>query len=135
MKYNHKANIYKASNVIFNPETEVATSYDWWQFVKRINGQLVFNNYYYRSTTCKHQSKVRRLLGELGIQIDQYIEAPEGLQDIPSAIDHLKRQASALQAAIDKPRSQRRKNEERRRDIWKIHEKLVFLHEAMKKAA
>jgi hypothetical protein len=80
MKYMKRANIYKASNVTFNAETHEAVSYNWWTFVKRINGALVFNNYGYSNSTRKHQSKVRTLLSELGLTIDIEISAHGGLQ-------------------------------------------------------
>lgn len=70
MKLMKKTGTYKASNVEFNPDTMIATSYDWWQFVRMINGKIVFNNYSYSNTTCRHQSKVRGLLRELNINID-----------------------------------------------------------------
>lgn len=81
MKLFKRDNIYKASNVTFNPESHTAYSYNWWAFVKRINGFLVFNNVYYSNTTCKHQSKVRALLRDLGLEIDLTVQAGCGLQN------------------------------------------------------
>jgi hypothetical protein len=81
MKYLKRANLYKASNVSFNPETCEARSYEWWAFTKMINGVLVFNNHGYSNSTRKHQSKVRALLRELGYQIDLIVDAPCGLQN------------------------------------------------------
>jgi len=80
MKYFKRLETYKASNVTYDPKTEIANSYNWWQFVKRIEGKLVFNNYNYSISTCKHQSKVRSLLNDLGIKIDVILAAPKGLQ-------------------------------------------------------
>lgn len=74
-----RAGIYKASNVTFNPSRIEAFSYGWWKFVGVVEGKVVFNNYYYSPSTCKHQSKVRRLLAELGIKIDIEMPVPKGL--------------------------------------------------------
>ena len=66
MKYFSRANIYKASNVSFNPENNIALSYDWYQLTRVINGTMILNNYGYSNTTIKHVYKVRRLLADLG---------------------------------------------------------------------
>lgn len=79
MKLMKRINIYKASNVTFNPTTLDAFSYGWWQFVGVVEGKVIFNNYNYSPTTCKHQAKVRRLLNELGIKIDIVMPLPKGL--------------------------------------------------------
>jgi hypothetical protein len=80
MKFFKRANLYKASNVSFNPDTMISTSYNWWHFTKLINGKLIFNNYSYSPSTCKHQSKVRALLRDLGLEIDLVVQASKGLQ-------------------------------------------------------
>lgn len=80
MKYHKKLGLYKASNVTFNLVTREAYSYGWWRFVSVVNGYVVFNNYSYSVSTCKHQSKVRSLMNELGIKIDLIVECSGGLQ-------------------------------------------------------
>lgn len=80
LKFYKRSNMYKASNVTFNPETKEAFSYNWWKFVDVINGAVVFNTYGYSPSTRKHQYKVERLLEQLGINVDVYIQAPQGLQ-------------------------------------------------------
>lgn len=80
MKFMKRAGIYKASNVTFNPDTCQAYSYDWWRFVDVVNGKVIFNNITYSQSTCKHQSKVRSLLNELGVKIDFTIKSRSGLQ-------------------------------------------------------
>lgn len=84
MKYMKRKKIYQSKNVTFNPETLEAYSYNWWAFVKKIDGVLVFNNYRYSVTTSKHQSKVRSLLNKLNINIDLEIPVLKGLQDYES---------------------------------------------------
>lgn len=74
MKYFKRLGKYKASNVSFSPSAKAAYSYGWWQFVKEVNGTLVFNDYNYSPSTCKHQAKVRSLLRELGLEIGLTVE-------------------------------------------------------------
>jgi hypothetical protein len=81
MKLFKRANMYKASNVSLHAETLEARSYEWWAFTKMIGGVLVFNAHRYSNSTCKHQSKVRTLLRELGHEISLTVDARCGLQD------------------------------------------------------
>lgn len=69
------------SNCTFNQDTLAAFSYDWWQFVKKIDGTVYFNAYHYSSTTNRHQSKVRSILDGMGINY-QIIRLHSGLQNI-----------------------------------------------------
>lgn len=124
MKYFTRTNTYKASNVSFDANTLTALSYNWWEFVKVINGLLIFNNFNYSATTGRHQHKVRRLLGSLGIRIDIEIAAPLGLQNINSAITYYMLNIEDLKEKIANPRSNRKKNIERQQDILKNATKL-----------
>ena len=120
MKYFKRLKLYKSNECLYNPETMEATSYNWWVFIKLINGVLVFNNYNYSPSTIKHQYKVRDLLRELEIDIDITIEAPKGLQDLNSAIAHYDYLIKELNDAIAKPRSQKKKNLERQKQILEL---------------
>jgi hypothetical protein len=80
MKYFKRLKEYKASNVTFDPEMRRAYSYGWWEFVREINGTVVFNNYSYSPSTCRHQWKVRSLMSELGIEIGLFVNTRAGLQ-------------------------------------------------------
>lgn len=86
MKYMKRAKIYQCSNYNckFSAEKLEAWSYHWWSFVKVIEGKLVFNNYRYSNSTSKHQSKVRSLMFQLGIEADIALPIPEGLQTCSS---------------------------------------------------
>jgi hypothetical protein len=99
MKFSKKRQQYESANCSFNPETMIAKSYDWWIFVKMINGKVVFNNYSYSNTTCKHQSKVRSLLSELGIKIDIFVKTSISL-DGYKRYDNSTDTSGALQDAI-----------------------------------
>lgn len=113
MKFIKSRNQFEASNVSFNVLTEVALSYNWWIFVKRINGKLVFNNYGYSVSTRKHQSKVRNLLNKLGKTIDLVIEAPRGLDNLENAKEHYQFLISELIRETKKKGTKKAKNEER----------------------
>lgn len=89
MKLMKRSNIYKASNVEFDPKTKIATSYLWWTFVAEIDGLLVFNNYRYSVSTSKHQRKVRTLLESLGLKIDLELPLPKGLRKFDSIEENI----------------------------------------------
>lgn len=82
VKYYSRLHMFKASNCWFNPETFEAQSYDWWVFVKKVKGKVVFNNYSYSPTTNGHQGIVRSLLRELGVKIDIEVSVNGGLQNL-----------------------------------------------------
>lgn len=80
MKQMKRTGVYKAANVTFCPRTMKAESYNWWRFVKIIQGKVVFNNYKYSVTTAKHQRKVANLLEELGLKVDYFVSVRESLE-------------------------------------------------------
>lgn len=130
MRHMKRANIYKASNVTFDPKTIKAYSYDWWCFVKVINGKVIFNDYNYSNTTIRHQRKVRRLMRELGIKIDLIIETRSSLNSstpLCDAIFLLQRKNQKLVDLINKPRTHKAKNEERQLQIIKNNDKIKEL--------
>ncbi len=132
LKYYTKLKVWKGNynphkrihNVVFNPMDTTAYSYGWWRFLERINGKLVFNSYSYSNSTNRHQSKVLNLLSHLGLNIDLYIEAPNGLQSLSSAIEHYNHEIKALEQAIDKPRSNNEKNVARMFEIEALQRKI-----------
>lgn len=132
MKYFQRANIYKNYNGSnrFNPETEEAYSYDWWLYFAKINGQYVFNDYGYSNTTRKHQSHLRVLLHELGYELELFweVECPDGLQNLDSGIKFYKDKIALLESEIAKPRTQKKKNEERRQRIHFYENKIEMLN-------
>ena len=85
IKFYPKLKIYKNStgNVTFDPATITADSYNWWTFVKVIKGKVVFNNYYYSSSTSAHQSLVKDVMKELGIKVDVYVNQSGSLGHAP----------------------------------------------------
>lgn len=106
MKYFKRSNTWKASNVYYNGNTGQAYSYGWWRFVDVINGYVIFNDFGYSTSTKCHQRKVQKLLDQLGIQVDFYVEAPSGLQSFDAmgeAVGEAMDKARALREAAAKP--------------------------------
>lgn len=106
MKYYKKAGIYKNStgSCTYSPEREEAHSYNWWCFLKRINGVLVFNDYSYSVSTTAHQSRIRSMLSQEGKEIGLFINAPRGLDDLGSALRYYKVEIESAQEYLNKPR-------------------------------
>lgn len=132
MKYYKRLQVYKASNLEFNPKTLEATSYGWWTFTKVINNQLVFNDFAYSNTTRRHQRKTKQLLADLGYKIDLSIEVPQGLQQFnwsEDAISLLNSRIEELKAAINKKGSKKAKNVERYAEIHKMNQKIKAIKE------
>lgn len=122
----------RSGKVQFNPETKTALSYSWWEFVKPIKGKLVFNSFRYSPTTSTHQWCARSFLEEQGIRIDLEIESPKGLQRLDTALDRHLYLINELEAQIAKPRSNKRKNEERKVAILFHKAKVAGIKKLMK---
>jgi hypothetical protein len=133
MKYFKRLQIYKASNVIYDPATKQAWSYGWWRFVEVVGGQVVFNSYNYSTATRGHQRKVRDLLDKLGVKIDLYIQAPNGLQDLGAALEYYKYQIKRLNELIAKPKTHKAKNLERAKQIKDLEKTRQFIFNILKK--
>lgn len=126
MRYYKTLRLYKNSsgtNKLDMNQFE-AVSYNWWVYLKRINGKLVFNNYSYSPTTCGHQSRMRRLLRSLNIEPDLYIEVPNGLQDLNSAITYYNYKIEKLDQAIDAKGSRNETNVQRLKQIEHYNTKI-----------
>lgn len=132
LKYFKRLKTFKLSNVEFNPNTMIATSYDWWEFVKKINGYVVFNDYSYSVSTRKHQHRVTTLLNQLGINIDIYIESPKGLQNLNSSVEFYKNKIVRLHQAVMAKGSKKKKNAERLQDVEFFKSKIKQVEMLMK---
>lgn len=119
MKYKKQVNAYKNStgSCLFDVTTCTAVSYGWWQFVKRIGDHIVFNNYYYSISTRKHQNAIKDLLKTLKIDINFYVEAPEGLQNIDSAFAKIDNDIEELTCQMNKKGSKKAQNAIRLKSI------------------
>ncbi len=115
LKFNKRAKIYSNStgSNTFNPNTFEAHSYKWWLYVKKIGNKIIFNNYFYSSSTSKQQSEMRNLLSELGHSEIEYIEAPDGLDNLNGSIELYKNRIDELKKLISSPRTRKTTNEGR----------------------
>ena len=133
MKYYRRLKCYKSNNLKLEIEPEVkAISYDWWVFVKVVNGLVVFNNYPYSKTTQRHQQKVKFWLNALGIKVDVYVSTHKSLDNSNwaySASLLLKRDIETLQGEIEKKGTRKSKNIERLNKIQENSYKLAKLEE------
>lgn len=64
MKYFSRLGLHKNSTGTnkIDIENVKAWSYDWWVYLTKVNGLVIFNNTTYSPSTNKHQSDCRRLL-------------------------------------------------------------------------
>lgn len=80
-KFRPRKGVYTdGKNNVFNPDSCEATSYEWWTYVKRIKGKVVFNAYPYSHTTQNHQRNMRKLLKALKIKIDVEVSMKSSLE-------------------------------------------------------
>ena len=126
MRYRKRTNDYVGSNFYFDPKTKHATSYEWYDLVKEINGVVILNDYSYSSSTCKHIEKVRNLLKTHDINYVT-LEAPKGLQDLCRAKRYYEDLVKNLSHLIVKPGTRKAKNQERMAQIARYGEKLYLL--------
>lgn len=126
MKYYSRLNMYKASNLTFDPATGEGRSYEWYSIARNFDGVLVLNTYAYSNTTARHVSKLRGLFHSLGLVYSE-IEAPLGLQNLEAAKKLVISRIQNLTAEINKPRSRPEKNEERFAAIAGLKEKLALI--------
>ena len=134
LKYYKRLNVYKNSNGTCKLDMNnfVATSYNWWEFVKKINGRVVYNYYPYSNSTSRHQRDVLNLLFSLGISVDIKICSPRGLQNLEPAINNYKNVIIAFQKEIDNPRSHIQTNFIRAEKIKQVKKELKIVQELIK---
>lgn len=134
MKHFVRSNMYKASNVTFDPKTKTAISYGWWHFVRVIRGKVVFNNHKYSISTQGHQSKVRSLLRKLRIKIDLEVAIPSGLQGVKTITEAKKLHAeNIVNIAKEKERKRIERNEAARQARKEYNEKLAKVRAEVEK--
>lgn len=126
MKHYSRLNMYKASNLTFNPATGEGRSYEWYSIARKFDGVLVLNTYAYSNTTARHATKLRGLFHSLGLEWVE-IEAPQGLQNLDDARALVVSRIQNLTIEINKPRSRPEKNAERFAEIAGLKEKLALI--------
>lgn len=125
MKHFVRSNMYKASNVTFDPKTKTAISYGWWHFVRVIRGKVVFNAHPYSITTQGHQIKVRSLMRKLRIKVDVEVSFPSSLKDVKTIAEAKKLHAEHIvNVAEEKEGKRLERNEAARKKRKEFKDKL-----------
>lgn len=113
-----------------------AWSYDWWQFIKTLpNGMIVYNNYRYSQSTCKHQLSGLRVVN---YHTDIDVSVPGGLQLanwVDVAIANKKADIYELNQLINKKGTRKAKNAERKELIAKLANDIKVLTDLAKQVA
>ena len=130
MKYYKRLDVYKASNNEVSLTNMTAHSYNWWQYLTKVElttgkSLVVFNNSHYSASTSKHQSNARSLLDKNNIEVDVWLHTTTKALDFPrrainGEIENLIRKVSKLLEEIDNKGTTKAKNEERAGDIKSI---------------
>lgn len=79
--YRKKTNSLHMSNNELFLENMKAYSYDWWVYVKEIDGLIVFNEHRYSPSTGKHQSRMRSLLSKLNASPAVFINTRQSIDN------------------------------------------------------
>jgi hypothetical protein len=127
MRFVKKRQQYENStqSLTYHPLKQEARSYGWWVFLRKIGNRLVFNDYSYSKSTSRHQNEVWHHLNITG-NIDGLIviEAPDGLQDLRSALSLYEDGIVKLREAINRKGSRKKTNEDRKLQISKLKENI-----------
>lgn len=127
MKYYKRLKLYKTSNCVFNPETMYATSYGWYDLLKKINGKIVLNTYRYSTSTGKHIRDVRGMLDKLNI-LYETLEAPRGLQNLEVAKTYYENMIDERAAKISAPRTRQSTKNRLNEEINALNAKLIQIN-------
>lgn len=125
MKYFKTLRKYKASNLEYDTDSGLAYSYGWYLLGQRKQGYYLLNTYNYSPTTVGHYKKLRKVLDALLLPVVE-LEAPNGLQDLDTAILYYINKITELEQQIARPLSKAGKNNKRLEQIGnyltKIHQ-------------
>ena len=117
---------FEASNVCFYPDSLEGYSYDWWQFTVKYKGKVLFNDYNYSPSTCKHQNKVWSELNSRNIKIHLTLKfTNKGFQIGVEAVlkdEHVctQKEIQDLKDLINKPKTHKKTNERRKETIKEL---------------
>ena len=133
-KYIKRSDTIKSSNFDFNLSTCKAYSYDWWCFVTKVNGLVIFNQTTYSQTTCRHQSKALRILDyKYDLKLNFTRKNLNGLESaLNNEIENCKHAIKELIATIRKPRTRKKANDQRRMAIRKLVKHINKVREVKK---
>jgi len=103
----------------------LAYSYNWWRYLDKIKGKVVFNNYQYSTTTARHQGECRQMLYYHRINIDLEVSIHNGLQNFKrDAIPSIYWEILDLEYLINKKGTRKSTNIERAEKIIMLKERI-----------
>ncbi len=124
LKHRQRANdfINSTGNNWLRGDMREAKSYGWYTYLKEINGKLVLNRTHYSPTTDRHIMETYRALN---YNVDIVLRnTRHSLDNLPLVVSGLGERITELQQLIDKPRSHKDKNDERRAEIALINNQI-----------
>ena len=131
LKYMKKAEFYKNynGNNIVNLQDLTAFSYQWWQYLAKLdNGLLVMNNSTYSNSTTKHQRQCLNLLINNNIEPDVIIEhSTSSLENLEGIIRDLKDKVTELLSTMRKPKTRKSTNATRRAQVLGLISQIKLL--------
>lgn len=100
IKFYTRLGVFKNSRETmgFDPVRLSGHSYRWWSMVRKVRGKVLLNTFGYSNQTSKHIGKMHRILGILGIPY-RTVKAPDGLQDLATAVRHSVYELACLEVA------------------------------------
>jgi len=128
LKHFKRTNEWRASNVTVSTEEVTAFSYHWWQFARQIGNIRIFNYSHYSPSTSRHQWKAWSKFDECGVKFDLVLRHTDKTLKgdifiaLDAEIEGLQKEMNILTEAINRPRSHKAKNVERRYDIGKLEQ-------------
>ena len=126
-KFHPRLNLWKdGKNNVFNPYTLEATSYNWWIYLKKIKGKLVFNTYPYSKTKQRHQNHMHKLLKELNIKIDVKVSTRQSLHNFSNSALYAKYE-NLFRLELFGPRKKRYNEEDHKKDIEEVKKSIKVL--------
>jgi hypothetical protein len=122
LPYKPRLGLFKSSSGknYFDPIQCKAVSYNWWTYVTKLKGRVIFNDHRYSVTTSTHQADTRRLMANLGIKIDIYVDTRSSIENtsgLQSALAEKYTRIIQNQIAIKRRGSNKRSNKYRFADI------------------
>lgn len=131
MKYYPTLKLWKGGqydSCVLNPRTLKGTSHGWYIVTKRIKGKAVLNVFPYSNSTIKHRKDIVAALGPTFV-FDLIVEAPNGLQDLPAAIEHYRNRIKELEAEMVAKGARHVVNGKRKLQIAEFQQKIKELSE------
>lgn len=126
LPYQTRNQVFKSKNNYFDPAAFKAVSYNWWTYVTKIKGKVVFNNYRYSVTANKHQGEMQTLLRQLGVKVDLYVSMRSSLESFKTqALGPMYENMFQLEIEMSRKGSKPEVNKIRKNEIYALKLKIA----------